>query len=80
MVQKKVAGQDMGIMWNGQPVATMSQPNPLGHLRREDVVNVAAGMDILLVLGMDYVKYEKEKGDNKIAEGGAEAGAAVAGV
>jgi len=83
-VENKVLGQGKGIIHNGQVVVTMSHHEFWSHLRREEIVNVAAGMDILLALGMCYVRYDKQLTDQKIANAGAanasSSGAAVAGV
>ena len=62
-LKKKILGQDRGIVMNGQPVATMSTPSRWGHLRREDIIHVAPGMDILLAVGMNWVRVDKENSD-----------------
>ena len=67
LVQKKVLGQDKGILWNGHVAATMALHEQWKHFHREDLVNVAPGMDILLALGVCYVRYEKQKTDAAIA-------------
>ena len=74
LVQPKVLDQEWGLCWNGHVVATMSVHEKWKHMRREDVLNVAPGMDILLAVGMCYVRIEREQ-----REAGA-AGVANAGV
>jgi len=64
-------GQDKGVMYNGHVVATMSHHEQWGHMRREELVNVAAGMDILLALGLCYVRYDKQLTDQKIGNASA---------
>jgi hypothetical protein len=59
-VAKKVQGQERGIMLNGQPVATMDEPESLLHMRREDDIYVAAGMDIALAIGVAWAHYDKQ--------------------
>ena len=60
-------GEDKGILLGGQPVATMSMPHEMRHLRREDLVHVAPGMDILLALGVNFIRYDKYQQDVKDA-------------
>ncbi|KAL1608075.1 hypothetical protein SLS60_003014 [Paraconiothyrium brasiliense] len=73
LVQNKVLEQDKGILWNGFVVATMSMHEKWKHLHREDLVNVAPGMDILLALGVCFVRYDKQKTDAKTAAANANA-------
>jgi hypothetical protein len=59
-VAKKVQGHERAIMLNGQPVATMDEPESLLHMRREDGIYVAAGMDIALAIGVAWAHYDKQ--------------------
>lgn len=77
LVQNKVLGQDKGIIWNGCVVATMSMHERWSHMHREDLVNIAPGMDILLALGVCYVRYDKQKTDQAIAASASSASAAT---
>lgn len=45
----------------------MSQNEAYDHLRREDIVHVAPGMDILVALGASWARYDKGKEDEKEA-------------
>ncbi|KAF2800276.1 hypothetical protein K505DRAFT_404114 [Melanomma pulvis-pyrius CBS 109.77] len=63
VVRNKVLGQDKGILLNGAPAATMSQPEVWSHVRREDFIHIAPGMDILLALGVNWVRVDKQNTD-----------------
>ena len=65
--QKKIMDADSGIVWNGQVTATMGQQGKWKHLRRQDVVNIAPGMDVLLAVGMCYVRLDKSATDQEVA-------------
>ena len=77
-MEKKILDQDIGLLWNGQVVSTISKHEEWSHLRREDLVNVAPGMDILLSLGLCWVHYDKQQTDNETAANAGDAGGAVA--
>lgn len=78
-LQKKVQGQARAVMLNGAPVVTMDEPHRWSHLRREDVVYVAAGMDIAVAIGVAWCHYDKQSESRSAAAGGAAAGAAGGG-
>lgn len=63
LVENNVLGQEMGMLYRGNVVANMSMHEKWKHLRREDVLNVAAGMDVLLAVGMCFVRIDREEGD-----------------
>lgn len=67
LVKNKVLEQEKGVLWNGYVVTTMSMHQKWKHLHREDLLNIAPGMDILLALGVCYVRYDKQKTDAKTA-------------
>ncbi|KAH7359818.1 hypothetical protein BKA66DRAFT_472113 [Pyrenochaeta sp. MPI-SDFR-AT-0127] len=66
-IQNKVNNQDKGILMNGNPVATMSRHEQWSHVNRLDLVHVAPGMDILLALGVAWVRVDKQAKDAKTA-------------
>jgi hypothetical protein len=66
-VQNKVHGAEKGVLVNGQPGATMSRHEVWSHVHRIDLINVAPGMDILLALGVNWVRADKQKQDSKAA-------------
>lgn len=66
-VDNKVQGQDKGILVNGVPAATMSRHEAWSHMSRHDLVHVAPGMDILLALGINWIRADKQKQDSKTA-------------
>ncbi|KAL6704954.1 hypothetical protein ACN47E_007499 [Coniothyrium glycines] len=65
-VENKVQGQDKGILLNGVPAATMSRHEMWKHMSRHDIVHVAPGMDILLALGVNWIRADKQKQDAKM--------------
>lgn len=62
-VHNKINGQDKGIMIENTPVATMSRLGAWKHAARHDVVHVAPGMDILLALGVNWIRVDKQNQD-----------------
>lgn len=60
-------GQTRGILFNGQPVAAMGEQESM-HLRREEHVYVAPGMDILVALGVAWIHVDKQRQDAKQAQ------------
>ncbi|ORY18964.1 hypothetical protein BCR34DRAFT_595796 [Clohesyomyces aquaticus] len=67
LVQNKILGQAKGILLNGTPVATTDTPEVWSHLRREDLIHVAAGMDILLPIAVTWIRIDKENEDAETA-------------
>ncbi|KAF2024234.1 hypothetical protein EK21DRAFT_104801 [Setomelanomma holmii] len=65
IVQNKVQGADKGILINGQPATTMKRHEAWKHVHRMDIINVAPGMDILLALGVNWIRQDKQKQDTK---------------
>jgi hypothetical protein len=59
-LQNRILGFEKGILWNERPVAVMTEGL---RAKRTDHVHVAQGMDILLVVGMAFIRREKQKGD-----------------
>jgi hypothetical protein len=53
-------------MVNGNAGSTATKPN-LWKLHQENTVNVAPGMDILLALGVNWIRYDKMNTDIKTA-------------
>lgn len=66
-VANKVGGAEKGILVNGQPGATFSRHEEWKHMHRMDLINVAPGMDILLALGVNWIRTDKQKADSKAA-------------
>jgi hypothetical protein len=66
-VQDKVMGGDKGIVVNGQPAMTTSQHEKWKHMNRQDLIHVVPGMDILLSLGVIWIKADKAAQDTKVA-------------
>ncbi|KAH9870975.1 hypothetical protein J1614_006549 [Plenodomus biglobosus] len=66
-VHKKVQGQEKGIVIEGTPVATMSRHETWKHIARHDLVHVAPGMDILIALGVNWIRADKQNQDAKVA-------------
>ncbi|KAF2187951.1 hypothetical protein K469DRAFT_704229 [Zopfia rhizophila CBS 207.26] len=62
-IEPKVQGQTKAILYNGNAVATMDQPESWSHYRREDLVYVAAGFDIMVALGVSWVHIDKQRED-----------------
>jgi hypothetical protein len=67
VVQNKVQGADKGVLVNGVPAATMARHEEWKHVHRMDIINVAPGMDILLSLGVSWIRADKQKQDTKAA-------------
>lgn len=67
LLQNKVNGADKGVLVNGQPGVTMKRHEEWKHVHRIDIINVAPGMDILLALGLNWVRADKQKQDTKTA-------------
>lgn len=65
--EKKILGQDMAIMVNNCPAATMTRHEYWSHAHRQDLVLVAPGMDILLALGLNWIHVDKQAMDAKVA-------------
>jgi hypothetical protein len=49
-----------GVLLDGNPVAAMGQQGFWSHTRREDVVHVAPGMDVVLALAVNWIKIDQE--------------------
>lgn len=74
-LQNKVQGQDKGIMLNGMVVATVTDHS--WHRKREDYINVAAGMDLGVAVGVAVARFDNQR--QKRGSAGATAGAAGGG-
>lgn len=59
--QNRVLGFEKGILWNEHPVAVMAEGM---DVKRTDHVHVAQGMDMLLAIGMAFIRRDKQKGDD----------------
>ncbi|KAJ8118360.1 hypothetical protein OPT61_g626 [Boeremia exigua] len=68
-VRNKTANGDLGVIVNDLLAMSITKPNML-KWRRENVVNVAPGMDILLALGLNWIRYDKQSMDAKAIEQG----------
>lgn len=76
-VANKTSSGDLGLLVNGCLAMTITKPNIL-KWRRENVVSVAPGMDILLALGLNWIRYDKQDSDAKaVGEGLGDAGGSV---
>jgi hypothetical protein len=73
-VKSKVQGQDKAVLLNGQPLATTHEPGM--HLKREDHINIAKGMDMVVAIGFAVARYDKqaERRRSAAAAGGAAGG------
>jgi len=67
VVENKLLGADKGVLLNGHPACTMSRHETWKHLYRRDIINVAPGMDVLLALGVAWIRTDKQKQDEKAA-------------
>ncbi|KAH8725648.1 hypothetical protein GQ44DRAFT_706891 [Phaeosphaeriaceae sp. PMI808] len=67
MIQNKVLGTDKGVFVNGHAAATMTRHEEWKHVHRHDIIHVAPGMDILLALGVNCIRADKQKQDAKTA-------------
>ncbi|CAG5154090.1 uncharacterized protein ALTATR162_LOCUS3460 [Alternaria atra] len=59
--EKDVAGEERGLVANGNPVMTVSRHAKWAHRHAEWVVHVAPGMDLLLALGMAWIRTDQQK-------------------
>jgi hypothetical protein len=59
--EKDVAGEEKGLVANGNPVMTVSRHAKWAHRHAEWVVHVAPGMDLLLALGMAWIRTDQQK-------------------
>lgn len=67
VVENKILSADKGVLLNGHPACTMSRHETWKHLYRRDIINVAPGMDVLLALGVAWIRTDKQKQDEKAA-------------
>lgn len=78
-VENKTSSGGLGLLVYGCLAMSSTKPNIL-KWRRENVVNVAPGMDILLALGLNWILYDKQDMDAKaIGHGLGDAGDAGGG-
>lgn len=56
-MEKKVLGQERGLVYNGKPVATLSNPKMLSS---EYHMHVAPGMDMALFVACVYCHLDKQ--------------------
>lgn len=76
-VENKSSSGGLGLLVNGCLAMSSTKPNIL-KWRRENVVNIAPGMDILLALGLNWIRYDKQDMDAKaLGNGLGDAGDAV---
>ncbi|KAJ4990333.1 hypothetical protein SVAN01_04215 [Stagonosporopsis vannaccii] len=76
-VEKQTSNGSLGLLVNGCLAMSTTKPNIL-KWRRENVVYVAPGMDILLALGLNWIRYDKQDMDAKaLGHGLGDAGDAV---
>ncbi|KAF1835948.1 hypothetical protein BDW02DRAFT_567552 [Decorospora gaudefroyi] len=66
-VESKVAGEEKGIVIDGSPASTVSRHQKWSHKHNEYVVHVAPGMDIMLALGVGWIRADKVKKDEEVA-------------
>lgn len=64
--ERDVAGEEKGVVVNGNPASTVSRHGEWKHKSPQYIVHVAAGMDILLALGMAWIRSDKQKQDDKV--------------
>ncbi|RYN48279.1 hypothetical protein AA0120_g2915 [Alternaria tenuissima] len=59
--EKDVAGEEKGLLANGNPIMTVSRHAKWAHRHAEWEVHVAPGMDLLLALGMAWIRSDQQK-------------------
>lgn len=74
-IERKHMGKNFVMMHRGQAVMTAETTSGSLSLKREDRIDVAPGMDLLLAVGVQIVDIDKERED---AKAGADAGSSVA--
>jgi hypothetical protein len=62
----KVAGEEKGLLINGNLVMTVSRHGKWAHVDAEYILHVAPGMDILLALGVAWIRADKQKQDDTV--------------
>ncbi|KAF2265017.1 hypothetical protein CC78DRAFT_567816 [Lojkania enalia] len=74
----KVFGGNLGILVLGNPAMVATKPNAWKS-ERENYINIAPGMDILLALGVNWIRFDKQEMDRKgLTEAAGEVGGAIA--
>jgi hypothetical protein len=77
-VESKTSIGGLGLLVNGNLAMAGTKPNVM-KWNRENVVSVAQGMDILLALGLNWIRYDKQDMDAKVTgEAVGDAGGSVA--
>lgn len=82
-VESKTSIGGLGLLVNGNLAMAGTKPNVM-KWNRENVVNVAQGMVVLLALGLNWIRYDKQDMDAKatgkgIGDAGGFVAAAISG-
>jgi hypothetical protein len=67
LVQNKVLCTDKGILFKKTPAMTKKRYEEWKHLHGMDIFNVTPGMNILLALGVAWIRADKQKQEEKVA-------------
>jgi hypothetical protein len=59
--ERNVAGEEKGLVVNGNPVMTISRHAKWEHMHAHWAVHVAPGMDLLFALGVAWIRSDKER-------------------
>jgi hypothetical protein len=62
----KVAGEEKGLLINGNLVMTVTRHGKWAHVDAKYIIYVAPGMDILLALGVAWIRVDKQKQDDTV--------------
>ncbi|KAI4923932.1 hypothetical protein J4E85_008089 [Alternaria conjuncta] len=64
--ERKVAGEEKGLVVNGNPVMTISRHAKWAHMHATFVVHVAPGMDLLFALGVAWIRSDKQRQEDAV--------------
>jgi len=70
-LQKKLQNKERELRFNGAPAMSIDEPPLFGHMRREECVHVAQGMDRILGIGVAFVRYYTDTEKQNSSGGGA---------
>lgn len=69
-IRNGVGGQEKSAFYNGVMVAGTSRSGEWKHLRRQDHVYVAPGFDVLVAIGIAFVRVDKQTDDDDMDDFG----------
>ncbi|CAI6336223.1 unnamed protein product [Periconia digitata] len=64
-IEKGVMGKSAAVMLNGQPAVTFKDGSDWKHARSQCHIDVAPGMDIILAIAVNWIRYDKKVEDRK---------------